>query len=123
MFRLAARERAGGGDDAAQRFVIGLVGGGARRAAVEDGAHGNGERLLGDVLVNGVVGEARERVGAGFDFDFGLVGVGELQDALGEAAQFGVRGQVRLGDGGAGLAQAPSGAPCAASRRTCVPGS
>ena len=28
----------------------------------KNGAHGNSERLLGDILVNGVVGEARERV-------------------------------------------------------------
>ena len=77
--RLAARQRCRGGHHAAQRFVVGLVGGGARRAAVEHGAHRNGERLLGDVLVDRVVGEARQRVGAGVDFDFGFVGVAKLQ--------------------------------------------
>ena len=90
IFRLAARQSGGSGDDAAQRIVVGFVGGGASGAAVEDGAHGDAECLLGDILVDGVVGEARERVGAGVDFDFGLVGIGELQDALGEATQFGV---------------------------------
>ena len=101
IFRLAAREQRGRGDHAAERVVVGLVGGGAGGAAVEDGAHGDAEMLLGDVLVDGVVGEAGERVGAGVDFDFGFVGVGEAQDALGEAAEFGVGGEMRLGDGGA----------------------
>ncbi len=42
--RLAARQRFRGFDHAPQRIVVGLVGGRARRAAVEHGAHGNGER-------------------------------------------------------------------------------
>ena len=74
----------GSGDHAAQASLVGFVGGGARRAAVEDRAHGNGQVPLGDVLVDGIVGEARERVRARIDFDFGLVGIGKPQDALGE---------------------------------------
>ena len=58
IFRLAARQGSRCGHRAPQLFVIGLVSGGARGAPVKDSAHGNGERLLGDVLVNGVVGEA-----------------------------------------------------------------
>ena len=100
IVRLAARQRLRGFDHAPQRIVVGLVGGGARRAAVEDGAHGNGEHLLGDVLVNGVVGEARERVGDHADFDFGFVGVAEFEDSLGDAPHVRVGKQMQSGHGG-----------------------
>ncbi len=41
--------------------------------------------LLGDVLVNRVVGEARERVGDHADFDFGFVRVAELENSFRDA--------------------------------------
>ena len=88
-----------GGDHAPQRFVVGLVGGGAGGAAVEHGAHGDGEHLLGDILVNGVVGEARQRVGDGADFDFGFVGVAEFENFLRDAAHLRVGEQMQAGDG------------------------
>ncbi len=93
--RLAARQRFRGVHDAAQRLVVGLVRGRARRAAVEHGAHGNGQRLLGDVLMNRVVGKSRQRVRHHADFDFGLVRVAEFEDFLGDAPQFGVGKQMQ----------------------------
>jgi hypothetical protein len=37
--------------------------------------------------VNGVVGEARERVGNEIDVHFGLVGIGKPENALGKVMQ------------------------------------
>ena len=93
--RLAARQRLRGFDHAPQRIVVGLVGGRARRAAVEHGSHRNGEHLLGDVLMNRVVGEARERVGDHADFDFGFVRVAEFEDSLGNAPHLRVGKQMQ----------------------------
>ena len=44
--------------------------------------------MLGDVLMNRVVGEARERVGGGADVDFGFVRFAELENFLGDALEF-----------------------------------
>ncbi len=76
----------------AQRVIVGFVGGGAGGAAVKDGAHGNAERLLGDILVDGVVGEARESVGDKIDMHLGFVGIRKAKHALGEIMQFRIRG-------------------------------
>ncbi len=76
------------GHHAAKRFFVGLVGGGARGAAVHHGADGDVKHLLGDVLVDDVVGEAGERVGGDVNFHFGFVGFAELHDALGDGLQF-----------------------------------
>ena len=43
---------------------------------IDDSAYGNVQAALGDVLVNGVVGEAREGVGGFVNVDFGFVGAG-----------------------------------------------
>ena len=56
-----------GSHHAAQGFIVSLVGGGARGAPIDYGANGDRQRLLGDVLVNGVVGKARQRVGDNMD--------------------------------------------------------
>ena len=101
IFGLHAREGFGGGDDAAEGVEIGFIGGGAGGAAVEDSADGDDEILLGDVLVDGVIGEAGESGGDDVDFDFGFVGVGEGDDLLGEAAELGgAEGVVGGGAGG-----------------------
>ncbi len=85
---LVAREGDGGRHHAAKRFVVRLVGGGARGAAIDHGADGDAERMFGDILVNRVVGEARERVGCGADVDFGFVRFAQLEDLLGDALEF-----------------------------------
>jgi hypothetical protein len=43
--------------------------------------------LLGDILVDGVVGETGQRIHGGVNFHFGFIGVGKAQDALGDAAK------------------------------------
>ena len=102
--RLAARERLRGFDHAAQRIVVGLVGGRARGAAVEHGSHRDGEHLLRDVLMNRVVGEARQRVRDHADFDFGFVRVAEFEDSFRDAAHLGVGKQMQAGHSRAGFA-------------------
>ena len=91
------REALGAATDAAKRFVVRLVRGGASGAAIDDRANGNVQRLLGDVLMNRVVGEASERVGSRVDFNFGFVRVAEFQDSLGEAFEIGLREASSLG--------------------------
>ena len=59
------------------------------------------ERLLGDVLMDGVVGEPGQSVSAEVNFDFGLVGFAELEDFFAERfeveAQIGARDSRRFG--------------------------
>ncbi len=45
-----------------KRIFVETIGGGASGAAVDDGSNGDGDAVFGDVLVNGVIGEARECV-------------------------------------------------------------
>jgi hypothetical protein len=102
IFRLAVRERKRRFDRGAQRVFVDAIGGGAGGAAVDDGANGHGEAAFGDVLVDGVVGEARERVVDFVDVDFGLVGFGgcrEAQDVLDDGAQFALGEQSRSAGG------------------------
>ena len=47
---------------ARKRIFVNAVGGDAGGAAVDDGANGDNQAVLGDMLMDGVVGEARERV-------------------------------------------------------------
>jgi len=86
---LDAGEAGGRGNHAVQRFVVGFVRGGASGPAIENGAHRNVQVLLGDVLMNRVVGEARERIGYRADFDFGFIGAAQLQDTFGNTVQLG----------------------------------
>jgi hypothetical protein len=85
IFGLAARQSRRSRQSAAQRIVVGFVGGGASGAAVEDCADGDAQSFLRDILVDGVVGEAREGVGDDVDMDLGLVGIRELENAFGQA--------------------------------------
>ena len=104
ILRLALRKPLGSGHGPAQRLVVNLVRGGARDAPVEHGAHGNGERLLGDVLVNRVVRESRQRIHRRGNIHFGFVGLGEAQDFFRDAVQLRIRRQMRGRDGGPGRA-------------------
>src|ERR1700722_2741893 len=88
IFWLIAREAAGSGDYAAQRIVIGFVGGGASGAAVEHDASRNTQRVFGNVLVNGVVGKARESVNTQVNFNFSFVRVAQFQQTLGKILHF-----------------------------------
>ena len=45
------------------------------------------ERLFRNILMNGVVGEARERVGDRADFNFGLVRLAQFENSLRDAAR------------------------------------
>ena len=59
---------------------------------IDDGANGDVEAALGDVLVDGVVGEARERVGGFVDVNFGFLGAGgfgEAENCVDDPVQFG----------------------------------
>ncbi len=67
---------------APERFFIGLVGCGAGGAPIHHGADGDVKHLLGNVLVDDVVGEAGERVRGDINFHFGFVGFAEFHDAL-----------------------------------------
>ena len=87
-FRLMKGELSGGGSDAAKRFFVGLVRGGASGASVHHGANGDVKGLLGDVLVNDVIGEAGERVGGDVNVNFGFVGFAEFEDAFGDGFKF-----------------------------------
>jgi len=66
-------------DRSAKRVFVNAIGGGARGAAVGDGSNGDSQTVLGDVLVNGVVGETgqgvRDFVNVNFRF-FGSSGFG-----------------------------------------------
>src|SRR5216683_4093234 len=62
IFRLAVCQREGGLDGATKGIFIGAIGRRTRGAAVYDGANRDGEAMLGDVLMNAVVGEARQTV-------------------------------------------------------------
>ena len=74
IFRLAVRERERSFGRGAERVFINAIRGGARSAAVDDGADGNRQPVFGDVLVNGVVGETRQSVGNFVHVDFRLFG-------------------------------------------------
>ena len=71
---LAARKREGGFDRGAKRVFINAIRGGARGSAIDDRANRNRQPVLGDVLVNGVVGETRQRVRNFVHVDFRLFG-------------------------------------------------
>ncbi len=60
IFGLAVGEGQRGFDGGAEGVFVDAIGGGACGAMVDDGSNGNVEAALGDVLVDGVVGEAGE---------------------------------------------------------------
>ena len=62
IFRLAVGEGERSFDGGAEGIFVNAIGGGARGAAIGDGANGNRQTVLGDVLMNGVVGETGQGV-------------------------------------------------------------
>jgi len=94
-FGLAVRELQRGFDGGPERIFIEAIGGGASRATIDYGAYGNSDAMLSNVLVNGVVGEAGERVDNFLDLYFGFVGSGKFTEA-----QHGVDALLELGFGG-----------------------
>src|SRR5712672_441968 len=73
---LAVREGERSFDGGAERVFVNAIGGGASGAAIGDGADGNGESVLSNILVNAVVGETCERAGDFVNVDFGFFGTG-----------------------------------------------
>ena len=71
---LAARKRERGFDRGADRVFINAIGRGASGSAVNDRANRNRQAMLGDVLVNSVVGETRQCVRNFVHVDFRLFG-------------------------------------------------
>ncbi len=74
ILRLAVGKRERRFDRGAERVFIDAIGRGARGSAVNDRADGNRQPMLGDVLVNGVVGETRQRVRNFVHVNFRLFG-------------------------------------------------
>src|SRR5260370_28518165 len=94
IFRLAAREAKRRFDSSAKRIFVDAIGGSAGSAVVDDRSNGNREALLSHVLMNSVVGEARERAGNLLDVHFRPVrhgGFGEAQDGIDDST---MRGKV-----------------------------
>jgi hypothetical protein len=98
VFGLAVREgkrRINGG---AKGVFVDAIRCGARGAAIDYCTDRNIQAALGDVLVDGVVGEARERVGGLVDVNFGFVsasGFGQAHDRIDDPAQILFRKQLR----------------------------
>ena len=88
IFGLVAREGYGRRHHAPKRLLIRLVRRGASRTAVHDCADGDAERVLCDVLMDRVVGEARQRIGSGADVHFRFVCFAQLENFLGDALEF-----------------------------------
>src|SRR6266436_3019974 len=72
ILRLAAGQGERSFDRRTEGVFVNAVGGGAGGAAIGDGANRNGQTMLGNVLVNGIVGETAQGVGDCVDVDFGL---------------------------------------------------
>ena len=81
IFGLAVREGQGSIDRGAERIFVDAIRGGTRGAAVDDGANRNIQAALGNVLMDSVVGEARQGFGGFVDVDFGFVGSSGLRKA------------------------------------------
>src|SRR5712692_295903 len=114
IFRLAVCQREGGLDGATKGIFVGAIGRGARRAAVYDGANRDGKALLGDVLMNAVVGEARQTVRDFVNMDLGFFGsrrLDQTNDSIDDPAKLAF-GQKFRGQGfvtGRGLPEFGSG--------------
>jgi len=83
IFGLAVREGKRRLNRGAKGVFVDAIRSGARGAAIDYSTDRNIQAALGDVLVDGVVGEARERVGGLVDVNFGFVsasGFGQAQD-------------------------------------------
>jgi len=91
VFRLAMCQREGCLDGATKGILVGAIGRGTCGAAVCDGANRDGEALLGDVLMNAVVGEARQTVRHFIDVDLSFLGSrrpGQTNDSIDDSAKF-----------------------------------
>src|SRR6266566_1119608 len=91
VLRQTVREGERSFDGGAERVFVDSIRGGARGAAVGDRANRNRQAVLGDVLVNGIVGETRQRVGNFVDVDFGFFGCRgfrQTENCVGDAAKF-----------------------------------
>ena len=77
------RQRKRSVNRAAKRMLVNAIGGCTRGTAVDHSPHGNRQAVLGHILMNGVVGETRERIRHFLDVYFGLrhaSGIGDPQD-------------------------------------------
>src|SRR6266446_4999600 len=91
IFRLAVCQREGGLNGATKGIFLGAIRRGTRGAAVYDGANRDGESLLGDVLMNAVVSEARQTVRDFIDVDLSFLGsrwAGQTNDSIDDSAKF-----------------------------------
>jgi hypothetical protein len=73
IFRLATRQRKRRVDRTTQRIFVNAIGRSPRRSPIHNGAHRNSEPVLGDVLMDRVVGETRKRVIDFIDVYFSLI--------------------------------------------------
>jgi hypothetical protein len=71
---LALRKRKGCFNRCAKGVLVNAIGRGARRAAVHNSANGNYKAMLGDVLMNPVVGKTRQTVRNFIYMDFSFLG-------------------------------------------------
>ena len=74
ILRLAVCKRERNFDRGAKRVFMNAIGCGARSAAVDDRANRHRQPVLGNVLMDGVVGETRQRVRNFVHMDFRLFG-------------------------------------------------
>ena len=88
-----SRQLQGSLGGAAERLFVALVRGRARGPTIHHCPDGNHQTLLGHILVDGVVGEARQRIRLRLDGHFCLVRLAQCQHALGDASQLRLRGQ------------------------------
>src|SRR5438477_8577203 len=80
-FRLAVRELQRRSHGCAERIFIQAICSDASGAAVHDSANGDSDSVLGNILVDGVVRKARERVDGLIDLHFGFVCAGDFAQA------------------------------------------
>ena len=71
-----------GGNHSPQTFIVELVGGSAGGPPSKDGAHRDDMIFVRYILMNGVVGETREREIRAGEKNFNFVGGGEFLDAI-----------------------------------------
>ncbi len=105
IFGLTVGEGERSFDGGAEGIFVDAIGGGTGGAAVGDSSNGNCETVLGDVLVDGVVGEAGESVGDFVNVDFGFFGSGgfcETKNGDDDFAEFALVEKIR-GRGARGL--------------------
>jgi hypothetical protein len=80
----------------AKRVFIDAIGGYPSGAPIQGGTDRNDHSVFGDVLMNGVVGEASEGFDRFVDVHLGFgsaLGSGETQDGGGEIVEFALRAQ------------------------------